>query len=57
MIKIQMIKGGEATGLTELIGSSIKAASLRTIGRVGSEVLALDFFSDRDLGQEEFQEM
>ena len=37
-----MIKGGEAMGLTGLMGSSIKAASLRTMGRVGSEVLALD---------------
>ena len=37
-----MIKGGEATGLSELVGSSIKAASLRTMGRLGSEVLALD---------------
>ena len=29
-------------GLRGLMGSSIKAASLRTMGRVGSEVLALD---------------
>ena len=33
---------GETVGLSELVGSSIKAASRRTIGRVGSEVLALD---------------